>query len=165
MCSSDLGSLVPLNITANVYFDSNYYSFNDGWTYGPDAVTCIPLEKYQWGFSITWSMLVVIVTTVWCWGMFGLWFDSQKYGLLWRIGRRSGLYRDILDVSNALQEALGPDTCAYGNSELTKKVAKMSPVGFEAVSEGSTGYIALCHEPVGCAALVKHGVEYGRRMK
>jgi hypothetical protein len=65
--------------------------------------------------------------------MFGLWFDAQKNGLLWRSGRRSGLYRDILDVSNALQEALGPDTCAYGNPELTKEVEKMRFVGFEAM--------------------------------
>jgi hypothetical protein len=66
--------------------------------------------------------------------MFGLWFDAQKSGLLWRNDRRSGLHRDILDVSNALQEALGPDTCAYGNTGLTKEVEKMGSVGFEAVS-------------------------------
>jgi hypothetical protein len=47
--------------------------------------------------------------------MFGLWFDAQKNG------------------SNALQEALGPDTCAYGNPELTKEVEKMRFVGFEAM--------------------------------
>jgi hypothetical protein len=85
--------------------------------------------------------------------------------LLWRNDRRSGLYRDILDVSNALQEALGLDTCAYGNTELTKEIEKMGSVGFEAVSNGSTGYIALRHEPVGCASLRNHDVEYGRRTK
>jgi hypothetical protein len=64
-----------------------------------------------------------------------------------------------------LQEALGPDTCAYGNAKLTKEVEKMGSVGFEAVRDGSTGYIALRHGPAGCASLRKHGVEYGRRTK
>lgn len=46
--------------------------------------------------------------------------------LLWRNGRRSGLYRDILDISNALQATFGHDTCAYSNDELTKEVGKMN---------------------------------------
>ena len=75
------------------------------------------------------------------------------------------MYRDILDISHALQEALGPDTCAYGNTELTKEVEKMGLVGFEAVSDGGPGYIALRHEPAGYAALRDHGVEYGGRTK
>jgi hypothetical protein len=57
------------------------------------------------------------------------------------------LYRDILDVLNAIQGGLGLDTCAYSNAELTREVEKIGSVGFEAVSNGSTGYIALCHEP------------------
>jgi hypothetical protein len=59
-----------------------------------------------------------------------------------------------------LQEALGLDTCAYGNAELTKEVKKMGSVGFKVVSDRSTGYIALCYEPGRCATLRKPSVEY-----
>jgi hypothetical protein len=159
--SSD-GGYVPVSLQDP---SSQYYTESTGWIYGTTGVNCVPSNTYQWGFSSLWVEVVLAVTAVWCWGMFGLWFDAQKNGLLWRSGRRSGLYRDILDVSNALQEALGPDTCDYGNAELTKEVEKMGSVGFEAVSNGSTGYIALRHEPAGCASLRNHGVEYGRRTK
>jgi hypothetical protein len=166
MVPSSGGGLVPLNTTEIDDPDPQYFSeANFDWIYGTNAVTCVPSNTYQWGFSSNWVIVVVAVTTVWCWGMFGLWFDAQKNGLLWRSGRRSGIYRDILDVSNALQEALGPNTCAYGNAELTKEVEKMGLVGFEAVTDGSTGYIALRHGSVGCTALRNHGVEYGGRTK
>jgi hypothetical protein len=159
------GGLIDIPYIGDWNANFRYFSEYGSWIYGPNAVHCVPDNTYQWGFSITWVMVVASVTTVWCWGMFGLWFDAQKNSLLWQSGRRSGLYRDILDVSNALQEALGPDTCAYTNAELTKEVQRMGSVGFEAVSDGSTGYIALRHEPVGCASLRNHDVEYGRRTK
>jgi hypothetical protein len=146
------GDLVPLNLSEIQQPGSQYYNDN-GWIYGADAVTCVPSQAYQWRFSSGWIALAAISTSVWCWGMFGVWFDAQKNSILWRVGRRSGAYRDILDISNALQEALGPDTCAYSDAELTKEIKKMGPVEFEAVCDGSTGYVALCHEPCGCAAL------------
>jgi hypothetical protein len=155
------GDYVPVSLQDPT---PNYYTESTGWIYGTSGVTCVPSNTYQWGFSSLWVEFVLAVTAVWCWGIFGLWLDAQKNGLLWRSGRRSGLYRDILDVSNALQEGLGPDTCAYGNAELTKEVEKMGSVGFEAVSNGLTGYIALRHEPAGCAGLQNYGVGYGRRV-
>jgi hypothetical protein len=164
MVPSPEGGLVLLD-SNNFTIYAPYVDAGDNWIYGPNDIICVPGTTYQWGFSSTWITVVTTVTAVWWWGMFGLWFDAQKNSLLWRSGRRSGLYRDILDVSNALQEALGPDTCAYGNAELTKEVEKMGTVGFEAMSDGSTGYIALRHEPAGCAALRNHGVEYGGRTK
>jgi hypothetical protein len=74
------------------------------------------------------------------------------------------LYRDILDISNALQATFGPDTCPYSNDELTKEVGKTDPVGFEAVSNGSKGYITPRHGLglIGCAALRNHGFKYRR---
>jgi hypothetical protein len=128
--SSSDGGYVPVSLQDP---SSQYYTESTGWIYGTTGVTCVPSNTYQWGFSSNFVLVVLSVTAVWCWGMFGLWFDAQKNGLLWRSGRRSGLYRDILDVSNALQEALGPDTCVYGNPELTKEVEKMRFVGFEAM--------------------------------
>jgi hypothetical protein len=145
--SSSGGGHVPVSLQDP---SSQYYIESTGCKYGTTGVTCVPSNTSQWGFSSTFVLVVLSVTAVWCWG---------------RNDRRSGLYRDILDVSNTLQEALGPDTCAYGNAELTKEVEKMGSVGFEAVSNGSTGYIALRHEPVGCASLRNHDVEYGRRTK
>lgn len=43
----------------------------------------------------------------------------------------------------------------------------MNPVGFEAVSDGSRGYITPRHGLglIGCAALRNHGFKYRRRTK
>ncbi|RDW77887.1 hypothetical protein BP5796_05739 [Coleophoma crateriformis] len=160
MVPSSNGGLVPLQ-TVN-YSSSQFFS-SHGWIYGPSGVTCVPESEYQWGFSLGWTIAVLGTLMVWSWGMFGLWFDAQKNGLFWQMGRRSGLYRNILDVANALEDALGPDTCAYNDDELTTAVEKLEPVGFEAVANGTTGFIALRHDPVGCSALRSSGVEYKRR--
>lgn len=44
-------SLVPLNLSAIQYPGSQYYN-DDGLIYGADAVTCVPGDRYQWGFSL-----------------------------------------------------------------------------------------------------------------
>jgi len=40
------------------------------------------------------------------------------------------VYRNILDIAGAIHEELGPDTCGYGEAELSREVEKLDLVGF-----------------------------------
>lgn len=62
--------------------------------------------------------------------MFGLYVDPKKHTFLWQRGRRPGVYRNILNITGAIQEELGPDTCGYGEAELSREIEKLDPEGF-----------------------------------
>lgn len=94
-------------------------------------IVCVPGPKYRWGFSSGWMYILLLSTMIWTWGMFGMYVDAKKHDFLWRMGRRPGVYRDILDVAEAIQEELGPDTCGYSDKELSKEIEKLGPVGFD----------------------------------
>lgn len=123
------------------------------WIESESAVSCVPGNRYFWGFSIGWLWVVIISTTVWIWGMFGLWFDAQRYSILWRHGRRPGEYHNMLDISGALREQLGPDTNGYSEGELKEAIEKLSPVGFAAVVGGETETVRLTSGPTSVVAL------------
>lgn len=128
------------------------------------TLKCTPGKEYSWGVSTGWAWVVIIATMVWLWGMFGLWHDAQKHSLLWRSGRHPGVFRNLLDLAHTINDALGPDTCAYSEAELTKAITKLDLVGFEAVADGDAGHIRLCADPEGCAALEIPGIKYRRRV-
>jgi hypothetical protein len=98
--------------------------------------------------------------------MFGLYVDARKHDILWKMGRRLGLYRDILDVADGIQEELGPDTCGYSNMELSREVDKLDPVGFTVIqAEGNTRSISLSTfvSDIDISSLQSFGMYYGRR--
>lgn len=127
------------------------------------SLECVPQSTYQWGISLGWAWVVIICTMIWLWGMFGLWHDGQKHSLLWRGGRRPGLFRSVLDIANTINDSLGPDTCAYSDKELTEAIRKLDPVGYEATEDGDGGHIRLNADAQGCTLLKIPDVTYRRR--
>jgi hypothetical protein len=122
------------------------------------TLRCTPAKQYSWGFSTGWAWVVIISTMVWLWGMFGLWHDAQKNSLLWRSGRHPGVFRNLLDIANIINDSLGPDTCGYSEA-----IRKLDLIGFEVVADGDSGHIRLSSDPQGCVALKLPEVKYGRR--
>ncbi len=123
------------------YFDL-IDSSTSSWKNPP--IVCVPSTRYRWGFSLGWMYVLLISTTIWMWGMFGMYVDAKKHDFLWQMGRRPGVYRDILDVAEAIQEELGPDTCGYSDKELSREVEQLDPVGFVGMqTEGNVHDIRL----------------------
>jgi hypothetical protein len=148
----------------NFTFDELIDNSTRRWKSPP--IVCVPGPTYQWGFSAGWIEVLLISTLVWIWGMFGLYVDARKHDILWKMGRRLGLYRDILDVAEAIQEELGPYTCGYSDRELSREVDKLDPVGFTVVQgEGNTRNISLSTSvsDIDINSLQSSGMYYGRR--
>ncbi|KAF7504147.1 hypothetical protein GJ744_002665 [Endocarpon pusillum] len=61
--------------------------------------------------------------------------DARKHNLLLQMGRRPGIYRDILDVAEAIQDQLGPDTSGYSDKELSREIGKLNPIGFDVTQQ------------------------------
>ncbi|KAF7505381.1 hypothetical protein GJ744_001002 [Endocarpon pusillum] len=74
--------------------------------------------------------------------MLGTYVDARKHDFLWQMGRRPGIYRDILDVAEAIQEELGPDIWGYSDKELSREIDHLGAIGFVGV-QGSGQDIRL----------------------
>jgi len=86
------------------------------------------IHSDQYVYSIAqWIWIAVcILQLIWSFGMYGLWVDASRKSQLHRAGRRLGPYRGILDIAEAIQNDLGPDTCAYSDAELRKAIKERS---------------------------------------
>lgn len=71
--------------------------------------SCKPSETYQWGFSYIFLFMISIFNFVWSCIMVGMWMDTRRYSRMYKIGRRPGLLRSILDVAAAMREDVGED--------------------------------------------------------
>ena len=60
--------------------------------------------------------------SIWLWGMFTLWYYAQKYNLIREAGRELGVYRNILDIADAVHDRLGSDTSAYSDADLMRRI-------------------------------------------
>ena len=136
---TDISALTPSG-QKFTYFD--LIDSSTSWKTPP--FVCVPGTRYLWGFSPGWGYILLLSTTIWTWGMFGMYVDAKKHDLLWQMGRRPGIYRDILDVAETIQEELGPNTCGYSDKELLRVIKKLDPIGFIGIQrEGNMQNIRL----------------------
>jgi hypothetical protein len=59
-----------------------------------------------------------------------LWLDCDTNSELCKKGRRLGLWRAISDISEAMREELGPNICAYSESELAEVLKNRPPIKY-----------------------------------
>ena len=83
-------------------------------------------DKYSYTIAPWIWVIVCSLQFIWSLGMYGLWVDACRKSQLFQAGRRLGLYRGILDLSEAIRNELGPDTCAYSDAELKKAIIERS---------------------------------------
>ncbi|KAF2648792.1 hypothetical protein K491DRAFT_669993 [Lophiostoma macrostomum CBS 122681] len=82
--------------------------------------SCKPSDTYQWGFSYIFLFMVSIFNFVWSCIMIGMWFDTSRASRMYKSGRRPGLLKSILDISDAMKEELGEGADALEEEELRK---------------------------------------------
>ena len=82
----------------------------------------------------------------WVFGMYFVWLDANIYSALCRSGRKlRGNFRAAADLSEAMREALGEETCAYSDAELWKELRMEPGVQYYASDphEGDVSHIGL----------------------
>ena len=108
----------------------------------PGSYECtIEQNIYHWGFSAEWLQIFVCVSSVWLFGLWIVYVDADYNSKLCKIGRRMGIYRAILDISEAIREDLGPNLCAYSEAELAAALKKLGPLKYY-VSDAEEGQVA-----------------------
>ena len=100
---------------------------------------------YHWGFSAGWIIAVASVNSAWLIGLWIIWVDADHNSQLCRKGRRMGVYRGMVDISEAIKEDLGTDLCAYSEGELAAAVQRQGPIKYYVsdVEDGQPGHIGL----------------------
>jgi len=89
--------------------------------------------------------VVSIINSAWLLGLWVLWVDCDTNSELCKKGRRLGLWRAVADISEAMREELGPNICAYSESELAKALKNRPPIKYY-VKHGTSqepGHIGL----------------------
>jgi hypothetical protein len=125
------GTIVELRNNFGFYPTTEPYTLVDGTKYSKDYIiqhcdNTIHLDQYVYSIAPWIWIAVCILQLIWSFGMYGLWVDASRKSQLHRAGRRLGPYRGILDIAEAIQNDLGPDTCAYSDAELRKAIKKRS---------------------------------------
>ena len=88
-----------------------------------DKITiCVPETKYfVWGLSSLLVKIVLAMQVVWIFGTYVVWLDANVASELCRSGRKvRGTFRATEDLSEAMKEVLGNETCAYSDAQLAK---------------------------------------------
>ncbi|KIX93635.1 uncharacterized protein Z520_10541 [Fonsecaea multimorphosa CBS 102226] len=149
------------NISFNAFYDDKYNWIMQSEKKPDGILQCVPSSTYQWGLSSGYLWIVCFVTSLWVAGMFAVWIDSFRNGVLWRSGRGFGRYRNIIDIAEHLHSNFGYDLCAYTHEELEKKVDRLEPVGVEVLADGEWAHIRLGRNPGGKHLLSTPGLQYG----
>ncbi|KAL9102162.1 MAG: hypothetical protein Q9163_002662 [Psora crenata] len=125
------------------------YCYNNhsmyGWTLKATA-QCIQEPYFVWGLSSLLVKIVLAVQAVWVFGTFIVWLDANMFSDLCRNGRTvRGPFRATLDLSVAIREVLGDETCAYSDGQLEKELARQPGLRYysDDVEESGTSHIGL----------------------
>ncbi|KAF2733838.1 hypothetical protein EJ04DRAFT_438279 [Polyplosphaeria fusca] len=84
--------------------------------------SCQPSETYQWGFSYIFLFMMAIFDFVWSCIMVGMWLDTRRGSRMYKSGRRPGLLRSIVDISEAMKEDFGQDADHLDEDELRRRL-------------------------------------------
>jgi hypothetical protein len=84
---------------------------------------CVQEDGYNYGISTHIAIMLVALETTWVLGMFGVWLDANGVGELNRRGwKRSGVLRNVADVSEAMGKDLGNNISSYSNIEIERSL-------------------------------------------
>ncbi|GAW17797.1 hypothetical protein ANO14919_072640 [Xylariales sp. No.14919] len=122
-----------------------------------DQYSCIGASGYVWGFSSFILAIGVVLEAVWiigCWVT--RWRTTVGSNLIENNRRNIGTVRNLLDLAEAINQDLGPDTSIYTDVELRDALRKCPPVGYELESRGGLKHIGL--------VTVHHGTRWRRKI-
>ena len=137
--------ITNVTIVGHVYKFINW-SFQEGdafvssWCYNNQTLNdlqsmaeCLPEQYYVWGLSSLLLYIVLCLQITWIFGMYFVWLDANIYSKICRSGRRMrGDFRAAADLSGAMEEVLGNETCAYSNKEMLSALNRESGVRYYA---------------------------------
>lgn len=112
----------------------------------PENFNCVAEEnKYDWGFSGEWVLIVGCVNSFWLFGLWILWLDCHSQSEFCKKGRRMGVYRAIIDIAEAIRRDLGPNLSAYSEGELVTALRQQSRIKYHVSNpkSDSTMHIGL----------------------
>jgi hypothetical protein len=151
-----LNSGMDFNFTTNFTLDGHFYLFHNydffrdsaisspgmtsSYCYNNDtlsqdfleaAAECLPENYFVWGFSSLLVYIVLCLQITWTLGMYLVWLDANLYSALCRSGRKvRGHYRAAVDLSEAMGEVLGKETCAYSDAELSRELERQPGIRY-----------------------------------
>lgn len=111
-----------------------------------DLAECLPEKFFVWGFSSLMVYVNLGLLILWVFGMYIVWLDANIYSALCRSGRKvNGPFRAVADLSEAMREVLGDETCAYSESELASELSVHAGLMYYASDkpEGDVSHIGL----------------------
>jgi len=126
----ELGNHTRINFDYDQWLDApQQYFENDGQNYDEAYIAdhCTVSNdgnSYIYTSAPIFTWCVCLLQVIWLFGMYGLWVDAGRKSQLHQAGRHLGIYRGILDVAEALNNDLGPNACAYSDTELIKEIGK-----------------------------------------
>jgi hypothetical protein len=150
------------NYTTNITIDGRLYHFRN-WDFRhgyegtycynnktipalQDLAQCLPESYFVWGFSSLMVYVNLSLFMIWLFGMYIVWLDASIYSALCRSGRKvRGNFRAVADLSEAMREVLGNETCAYSDSELATELSRQPGLRYYASDpqDGDVSHIGL----------------------
>ncbi|KAI1361940.1 hypothetical protein F5Y08DRAFT_342140 [Xylaria arbuscula] len=109
-----------------------------------DEYSCVGTSGYIWGFSSFILIIAVVLEITWiigCWVI--RWHTTVSSNLIDNNRRNVGTVRHILDLAEAMNRDLGPNTCVYSDDELHATLQRCPPVGYEIESKDGLKHIGL----------------------
>lgn len=107
---------------------------------------CVPGAKFVWGLSSLLVTIVLAMQVVWIFGTYVVWLDANIASELCRRGRKvRGSFRATEDLSEAMREILGNETCAYSDAQLAKALKSEHGLRYytEDASQGGISHVGL----------------------
>lgn len=113
-----------------VFYYYQHQTYYQNYFESSDNVQCVATGVYQWGFSITVTLVFCIMNSLWLLGTYGVWCYMNRKSELCRKGRQLGKYRAALDVAESINQDLGKNICAYSEKELVEELAKLDGIQY-----------------------------------
>ncbi|KAL2047574.1 hypothetical protein N7G274_000615 [Stereocaulon virgatum] len=140
--------------TSSPGITSSYCYNNETFSQGflEAAAECLPDNYFVWGFSSLLVYIVICLHIIWTLGTYLVWLDANVYSALCRSGRKiRGQYRAAIDLSEAMGEALGKETCAYSDAELSRELQRQPGIRYYSTDaqSGDVSHIGLSSRRVG----------------
>lgn len=173
------------DFTSNITIVGHVYKFNN-WVFGlgdafsqsycydnqtvydlPSMAECLPETYYVWGLSSLLLYIVLCLQISWIFGMYFVWLDANIYSAICRSGRRMrGDFRAAVDLSDAMGEVLGNETCAYSNDEMRSALNREPGLRYYAadVNGHDVAHIGISSMRIGKVPYNSTAL-YGRRCK
>ena len=128
---------------------------------------CLPETYFVWGISSLLLYIVLCLQIIWIFGMYLVWLDANIYSAICRSGRRMrGDFRAAADLSDAMREVLGNETCAYSNDEMASALDREPGLRYYATgaSDNNVAHIGISSVRLGKVPY-NSTVLYGERRK